>query len=82
MYSMCMIIFYRSLEEPPGIPAFSGRHIHKQSTSVQVLTNAMAEVAKNFVLVTSAPQRPPLASDTPESPRQHHYVTYMYHMCP
>ena len=37
------------------------------STSVQVLTSAMAEVAKNFVPVTSAPQRPPLASDTPES---------------
>ena len=52
-------IFYRSLEEPPGIPAFCGRY--KQSSSVQALSNAMAEVAKNFA---PKPQRPLPTSDT------------------
>ena len=56
---MVHCIFYRSLEEPPGIPAFSGRH--KQSSSVQALSSAMAEVAKSFV---PKPQRPLPTSDT------------------
>ena len=56
---MVHCIFYRSLEEPPRIPVFCGRH--KQSSSVQALSSAMAEVAKSFA---PKPQIPLPTSDT------------------
>ena len=52
-------IFNRSFDDPPGIPAFSGRQ--KPPNSVQVLTNAMSEMAKNIASISAVPNKPDLA---------------------
>ena len=52
-------IFNRSLDDPPGIPAFSSRQ--KPPNSVQVFTNAMSEMAKNIASISAVPNKPDLA---------------------
>jgi len=58
---MCFnYVLNRSLDEPPGIPAFSGRQ--KQPNSVQVLTTAMSEMAKNIASINAVPNKSDVVS--------------------
>lgn len=51
--------YLRSLDDPPGIPAFCGRQ-KTSNSGVHALTNAMSEMAKNMASASAAPIKPGL----------------------
>ena len=53
---------YRSQDEPPGIPAFTGRGQEKRGTPITGLTSAVAEMAKAIAL-----QHAPTATASPST---------------
>ena len=47
--SVLFIYMYRSQDEPPGIPAFTGHAHEKHAASISGLASAVAEMAKAIV---------------------------------
>ena len=61
VYSMLFIMWYfnyalnRSLNDPPGIPAFSCRQ--KPPNSVQVVTATISKMARNMASISAVPDK-------------------------
>ena len=61
VYSMLFIMWYfnyalnRSLNDPPGIPAFFCRQ--KPPNSVQVVTTAISKMTRNMVSISTVPDK-------------------------
>ncbi|XP_065885563.1 uncharacterized protein [Dysidea avara] len=56
---------HKSLDDPPGIPAFCGRQKSSNSNST---VHALTEMAKNITSISAAPNKPDLCASTSISP--------------